>query len=141
AEFAPAPKTTVLLADSEPGVELQVERSDQLFKRLRIARLDNSLDAEIRRLLRIDLLIIDDYALHTLDSAATSDFYELIVERHRKASTIITSNRDPAEWLVLMTDQLLAQSAIDRFSSAAYELVVEGESYRDRQKPVITPTA
>ena len=117
------------------GRSVWLERSDKLFKRLRIARLDNSLDAEIRKLLRIDLLIIDDYALHTLDPAATNDFYELIVERHRKASTVITSNRDPAEWLALMTDQLLAQSAIDRFTSAAYELVIEGESYRDRQKP------
>jgi len=53
-----------------------LERSDQLFKRLRIARLDNSLDAEIRRLLRIDLLIIDDFALHTLDPSATNDFYD-----------------------------------------------------------------
>ena len=43
------------------------ERSDQLFKRLRIARLDNSIETEIRKLLRFDLLIIDlcrhcDYA-------------------------------------------------------------------------------
>jgi len=113
------------------------ERSDQLFKRLRIARLDNSLDTEIRKLLRIDLLIIDDFALHTLDPAATSDFYELIVERHRKASTVITSNRDPSEWLGFMSDQLLAQSAIDRYTSAAYELIIEGESYRDRQKPTL----
>ncbi len=115
------------------------ERADQLLKRLRISRLDNSIDAEIRKLLRVDLLIIDDFGLGKLDQAATSDFYEIVVERHRKASTIITSNRDPHEWLALMTDQLLAQSALDRFKSAAYELVVEGESYRDRQKPVVTP--
>jgi len=121
------------------GRSVWFERSDQLFKRLRIARLDNSLDVEIRKLLRIDLLVIDDYALHTLDPAATNDFYELVVERHRKASTVITSNRDPSEWLALMTDQLLAQSAIDRFTSAAYELVIEGESYRDRQKPQLKP--
>mgnify|MGYP002636900793 CR=1 FL=1 len=75
----------------------------------------------------------------SLDPAATNDFYELVVERHRKASTVITSNRDPSEWLALMTDQLLAQSAIDRFTSAAYELVIEGESYRDRQKPRLKP--
>lgn len=34
-----------------------------------------------------------------------------------------------------MADQLLAQSAIDRLTSAAYELVIDGESYRRRQKP------
>jgi DNA replication protein DnaC len=114
------------------------ERADHLFKRLRIARLDNSVDAELRKLLRVDVLIIDDFALSALDAAGTADFYELVVERHRRASTIITSNRDPAEWLALMTDPLLAQSAVDRLKSAAYELVVDGESYRDRQRPTIT---
>jgi DNA replication protein DnaC len=114
------------------------ERADHLFKRLRIARLDNSHDAEIRKLLRVDVLIIDDFALSGLDQAATSDFYETIVERHRRATTIISSNRDPSEWLALMADPLLAQSAVDRLKSAAYELVVEGESYRDRQKPTLT---
>lgn len=114
------------------------ERADHLFKRLRVARLDNSHDAELRKLLRVDVLIIDDFALAALDPTATADFYETIVERHRRASTIITSNRDPSEWLALMTDPLLAQSAVDRLTSAAYELVVDGESYRDRQRPTIT---
>jgi hypothetical protein len=36
-----------------------------------------------------------------------------------------------------MADSLLAQSAIDRLQSAAYELILEGESYRQRQKPVV----
>ena len=49
----------------------------------------------MRKLHRIELLIIDDLALHRLEAPETSDFYELIVERHRKASTIITSNREP----------------------------------------------
>lgn len=111
------------------------ERADRLFKRLRIARLDNSHDGELRKLLRVDVLIIDDFALSALDPAGTADFYETVVERHRRSSTIVTSNRDPSEWLALMTDPLLAQSAVDRLKSAAYELVVDGESYRDRQRP------
>jgi DNA replication protein DnaC len=57
------------------------------------------------------------------------------VERHRAASTIVTSNREPIEWLGQMADPLLAQSAVDRLHSAAYELVLDGESYRKRQKP------
>lgn len=118
-------------------ISVHFQRADQLFKRLRVARLDNSHDAELRKLLRVDVLIMDDFALSGLDAAGTADFYELVVERHRRASTIITSNRDPDEWLALMTDPLLAQSAVDRLKSAAYELVVDGESYRDRQRPTI----
>ena len=57
------------------------------------------------------------------------------VERHRRASTLVTSNREPAEWLAVTADPLLAQSAIDRLQNAAYELIIEGESYRRRQKP------
>lgn len=114
------------------------ERTDRLLKRLRIARLDNSHDAEIRKLLRVEVLILDDFALGPLDTNDTAVMYEIIVERHRRASTILTSNREPVEWLALMADPLLAQSAIDRLKSAAFELVIEGDSYRNRQRPTKT---
>jgi DNA replication protein DnaC len=109
----------------------------KLFKRLKAARLDNTLDYEMRRLATVELLILDDFALQPLDPAETADFYQLCVERHQKASTVVTSNRTPEEWLTMMTDPLLAQSAVDRLASTAHELIIEGESYRRRQKPSI----
>src|SRR5690606_40494008 len=90
---------------------------------LRAARLDNTVDAEIRRLAAVDVLIIDDFALRPLDATETSDFYEIVVERHRTKTTIATSNREPAEWLTMTADTLLAQSAIDRLTSTAHTLV------------------
>jgi DNA replication protein DnaC len=111
------------------------ERADRMFKRLRAARLDNSHEAEVRKLLRVDLLIVDDLCLTALDATDTAVFYEIVVERHRRAATVVTSNREPIEWLGLMADPLLAQSAIDRLQSAAYELVLDGDSYRRRQRP------
>ena len=117
------------------------ERADMLLKRLRASRLDNSHPIEMRKLIRVDLLLLDDFCLQPFDATDTADLYELIVERHRTASTVVTSNREPIEWIALMADPLLAQSAIDRLQSASYELVLEGESYRRHQKPKITTTA
>jgi DNA replication protein DnaC len=114
------------------------ERAGPLLKRLRASRLDNSHDEQIRKLLRTDLLILDDFCLQPMDAADTADLYEIIVERHRAGATTVTSNREPVEWLAMMADPLLAQSAIDRLQSAAWELVIDGESYRRRQKPSIT---
>jgi len=113
-------------------LSVHASRSDKLFTRLRAARLDNTLEAEMRKLARVDVLVLDDFALRPLDATETNDFYELVVERHRRATTIVTSNREPSEWLTMMSDALLAQSAVDRLTSGAHTLVIEGPSYRQR---------
>jgi len=113
------------------------ERSDRLFKRLKASRLDASYDQELRKLIGVDLLALDDFCLTPLDATETSDLYDLVVERHHRASTVITSNRGPSEWLAVMADALFAQSAIDRLKSASFELVIEGPSYREREKPTL----
>jgi DNA replication protein DnaC len=118
-------------------IKAHFERADKLFRRLKAARLDASYDAEVRRLIGTDLLIIDDFALQALDATETADFYEIVVERHKAGTTLLTSNRDPSEWLGMLADPLLAQSAVDRLQSAAWELVIEGESYRRRERPTL----
>ena len=119
---------------------VHMARASVLFKRLRAARLDNTTETEHRRLAATDILILDDFALQALDETATTDFYELTVARHGKKATIVTSNRTPDEWIPLMSDTLLAQSAVDRLTAGSHELIVEGDSYRRRQRPQLDET-
>ena len=94
-------------------------------------------EAELRKLLAVDLLILDDFAIDALDATESRDLYEILTERHRAGSIIVTSNRGPDEWLATFADPIRAQSAIDRFTSNAYDLVIDGESYRRRLKPTL----
>jgi DNA replication protein DnaC len=55
---------------------VHTERADKLVKRLRGARLDATYEDEMRKLHRVELLIIDDIALHRLEATETSEFYE-----------------------------------------------------------------
>jgi len=115
------------------------EPADKLFQRLRGSRLDDTHTAEMRKLLNVDLLIIDDFGLRTLSEHETADLFEIVTARHQAASIVLTSNRDPSEWLPLLADPLLAQALVDRFTNNAYDLIIEGESYRKKQKPRLSP--
>jgi DNA replication protein DnaC len=119
------------------GFSVRFERSDGMLRRLKQSRMDNSRDAVMTELTTIDLLIIDDFALEPMTRDESRDVYQLFVERNARFPTIITSNRDTAEWLATFDDTLLAQSAVDRFKNNAYDLVIDGESYRARLKPKI----
>jgi DNA replication protein DnaC len=117
------------------GHEVRFLRADHLLQRLHQSRADNSTEQVLRGLLAPDVLIIDDFGLRRLDARQSSDLYEIILERHRRASTIVTSNRTIDEWIPLFDDPILAQSAIDRLAHNAYQVVIEGDSYRKRQRP------
>jgi DNA replication protein DnaC len=110
-------------------------RSDALLRLIHQSRADNSTERVLRSLLTPDLLILDDFGLRRLNAQQSSDFYEVIIERHRRASTIVTSNRAIDEWIPLFDDPILAQSALDRLAHNAYQIVIEGDSYRSRQRP------
>ena len=117
------------------GYQVRFIRADEMLRTLRQSRFDNSRDAEMTALTTVDLLILDDFALEPMSKEESKDVYQLFLECTGRGSMIITSNRDTAEWLAMFDDVLLAQSAVDRFKNAAYDFVIEGESYRPRLKP------
>lgn len=122
------------------GYRVLFVRTDALVKALASSRADNSFDRELRRFISPDLLVIDDFGLRKLSGQACSDFYDLIIERHTRSSTIITSNRAVEEWMGVFDEPLLGQSALDRFCHRAHQFVIEGDSYRKRTAPAPKPS-
>jgi len=114
-------------------------RVDELFKEFLQSRADHTTSKTLRRFLAPHLLIIDDFALRRLDARQSSDIYEVIIGRHKRSSTIFTSNRTVEEWIPHFDDPMLAQSALDRLAHNAHQVVIEGESYRKRQVPGAPP--
>jgi DNA replication protein DnaC len=119
------------------GYSVLAVRGDKMLKSLKHARLSNTYEPELRRLIAVDLLIVDDLFLDAMDVVESRDAYEILTERDRAGSMIVTSNRGPDEWLATFADPLRAQGAIDRFQGNSFDLVIEGESYRPRLKPTI----
>jgi DNA replication protein DnaC len=121
------------------GYDVLFLRTDQLLKQIHQSRADRSTERVLRRLLAPDVLILDDFGLRRLDAQQSSDFYDVIIERHRRATTILTSNRTIDEWVPLFDDAILAQSALDRLAHNAHQVVIEGDSYRRRLAPGLSP--
>ncbi len=117
------------------GYHVRFLRADAMLRALRQSRFDNSRDAMMTALSTTDLLILDDFALEPMSKEESKDIYQLFLDRTDRGSIIVTSNRDTSEWLPMFDDALLAQSAVDRFKNDAFDLIVEGESYRPRLKP------
>ena len=117
------------------GHTVRFVHADGFFKAMTQARVDNSVDRAFRSFLTPDLLILDDLGLHGLTAQQSADLYELILNRHRASSFVITSNRAVDEWLGLFDDPVLGNSALDRLANASYQIVIQGDSYRERLSP------
>ena len=117
------------------GHAVRFVHAEDYFRVMNQARVDNSLERTFRSFLTPDLLILDDLGLHRFTVQQSADLYDLILNRHRASSFVITSNRAVDEWLGLFEDPILGNSALDRLANASYQVVIEGQSYRERQSP------
>lgn len=101
-----------------------------LFRELRQARADDSVQRRLQKYLNVDLLIVDDLGLRPLEHTDPVDLYDLIRGRYERGSLVVTSNRDVDELMALFPDALLGNAAVDRLLHHARILRIKGRSYR-----------
>lgn len=88
-------------------------------------------ERELRRAVKVDLLILDDFAFRTLDQKEAELLYVLAEERLGRSSTVLTSNRPPEDWYAIFPDPVVGGAILDRMVSAAIKIITtKGRSYR-----------
>ncbi len=112
------------------GRDVLFTTQTKLLGQLQAARATNAYDRRLNTLVKVDLLIIDDFGLKPLRTPQDEDIHDLIGERYERRSTIITSNLDLSEWRDAFPNKLLGAATIDRIRHGAYCVVLDGKSYR-----------
>ena len=110
----------------------------QLFKHLQAARAASDYEKKFQKLIKVPLLIVDDFGLKPLRTPQDEDLHDLIAERYESAATIVTSNLAFEEWGDAFPNKLLGAATIDRLRHAAYKIVLDGNSYRSINQGVKT---
>lgn len=116
------------------GYDVLYTKAAGMFRYLNGGRADNSWERRIRGYTVADLLIIDDFGLKPMAPVQSDDLYEVINERYMKKSIIFTSNRAIEDWQGLFPDPIIANSAMDRIAHNAHQIIMTGESYRNKGK-------
>lgn len=116
------------------GIDVLFFTQTQIFKYLQTARATGEFDKKFQQLVKIPLLIIDDFGLKPLRPPQDEDLHDLIAERYEQLPTIVTSNLAFDEWGDAFPNKLLGAATIDRLRHAAYKIVLEGNSYRSMAK-------
>jgi DNA replication protein DnaC len=99
------------------------------------------LDAELDRLQRIPVLIIDEVGYIPFDPQAANLMFMLISRRYERASVIVTSNKPFSGWGEIFGDDVVAAAMIDRLVHHAEILALKGDSYRLKDRDLARPPA
>ena len=113
-------------------------RLPRLVFELALARADGTYLKVLAGLARVELLILDDWGLVSLDAQASADVMDVVDDRAGLRSTIVTSQLPVSEWHSLIADASIADALLDRLVHRAVRIELKGESMR-KQAPQSSP--
>jgi DNA replication protein DnaC len=105
-------------------------RAAALFRDLAMARADGSFRNLLARLSRIDVLVVDDWAMAPLSEPERRDFWEICEDRYQVRSLILTSQLPVTRWHEQIGDPTVADGILDRIVHNAHRIELRGDSMR-----------
>ena len=116
------------------GQRVQFATATQWVAKLGEAKRQGTLEAELRRLSFIPLIVVDEVGYIPFDPEAANLMFSLVSSRYERASMIVTSNKPFSAWGEIFGDDVVAAAMIDRLVHHAEILALKGDSYRLRGK-------
>ena len=122
------------------GQRVAFATATEWVARLGDAKRSGNLEAELARLGRIPLLVVDEVGYIPFDPEAANLMFSLVSARYERASMIVTSNKAFSAWGEIFGDAVTAAAMIDRLVHHAEILALKGDSYRLQGKDLASPT-
>lgn len=88
----------------------------------------------LRKLTKVPVMILDDFGLRAYTHEEATVLMDILEERYRKGSVIVTSQVDPKGWTKLFEDPVIAEAINDRLTKPCIKIKLKGGSYRDKLK-------
>ena len=112
------------------GYTVHYARVPRLFADLELAHGDGRFARLFRMLVKVDLLILDDWGPDHLSASQRRDLMEIVEDRHGRGSILITSQLPVPTWHDVIGEPTLGDAILDRIVHNAYRLELDGPSMR-----------
>jgi DNA replication protein DnaC len=118
----------------EAGHTVLFTSATALLGALSKAETEGQLDVRLAFYAKPKLLVVDELGYLPFERRSAHLFFQLVARRYLKGSTMITTNQLVAQWGSVFGDDVLAAAILDRLLHHSYTMVIQGESYRLKQK-------
>jgi DNA replication protein DnaC len=116
------------------GFSVLYTRAARLFDELQVAHGDGSFARRLVQLAKLDLLVIDDFAISPMGAPERNDLLEVLDDRVGSRSTLITSQLPVKAWHTYLDDPTLADAILDRVVHSSHKIALKGVSLRDPEQ-------
>jgi DNA replication protein DnaC len=120
----------------EKGHSVMMIHANTLIDQLHRSRADGKYQSMLKKLTKVDLLILDEVGFKRFPQNGSDDFFEVIRSRYETGSLIVTTNRNFEDWGQLFGDNVMASAIIDRIIHHAVLIKLTGDSYRVRNAQI-----
>ena len=119
------------------GYKAYFRTMEQINEILIMKDITRSAQIEYNKLLKANLLVIDDIMMFALEKKQAVQFFNFINHLHERASFIVTTNKSPQEWVKMLDDEVIATALLDRILYHCEVVRLSGKSYRLEHRKTI----